>query len=299
MALEIIPGGLQAYNQLKRGTLQHADHLTEDRWAKPNLYELLYPMICTADGQGFFPRGDGGIDWVITRGDHNLVLSHLYDKGNNSYEQLVKEGYFHPDNAEAQAAREAESTVVVDMNQLRLSREGHLEKKMCSLIIRTESGLIETKGEWQVPRQVPNREEQKGMERLGFVAKHLRKMYDAETVETKIRVPSPAYIRELFKKHPESISFWWASSLGGTNLKYDFFPLGRGMSQRYFLRGEREVVTAGGALERGAVSGAQPKVIELTAEQLLAWSRRYIPDAAWDSWRDHVRELIETQAKKT
>jgi len=112
------------------------DQLQEERQDNPALRNNVF---YTADGNGYFLREDGGVDWAITPEADNLVLRHLDDEVDSSYDQLVHNDNFRPDNAEALAAKNAQGTVVVDVSQLRLFRD---DKEFRYLQIRTKDGFI-------------------------------------------------------------------------------------------------------------------------------------------------------------
>ena len=231
MALETVVGSLRAYSQLKKGTFQHADQLQAERQKNP---ELRIQWFYTADGSGYFPRSDGGVDWAITREANNLVLRHLGDEVNSSYKQLVQTGNYRPDNVEALAAKNAEGTVIVDMTKLRLSGN---EKNWRYLQIRTKDGFIQTEDGYQAP----NEEEQKAKTRLGYTLKTLKMMSDSKQkiTETRICVLNPKYVQEEVKNKPESNSLWRVWWLYFFYINSSFNAGGRVVDSSLALRGER------------------------------------------------------------
>lgn len=212
MALETIAGELRAYRRLQKGTFQHVDQLQAERQIKSGLRDLWF---YTADGNGYFVEGKN-VAWAITREADNLVLRHLEDSVDSSYNQLDQNGNYRPDNAEAAAARAAKDTVVIDMGKLRLSGD---EKVSRYLQIRTEDGFVHTESGYKAP----NEEEQKAMTRLGFTPETLKMLRDSDQKigETHAYVLNPDYVRKNVDN--EHNSLWRASYLNDFdgNSKFD------------------------------------------------------------------------------
>ena len=99
MALETIIGDLKAYSKLKPGTFLHADQLTaeqvQDTGMRRQAFYVADGPICSLEGQKRTPT------LFLTREPHNLVLRHLNDKVNSSFDQLTKTGNFRPNTEEA------------------------------------------------------------------------------------------------------------------------------------------------------------------------------------------------------
>lgn len=230
MPLESVIGNLRALSKLGKGTFQHADQLQAERQGNQ---ELRMQHFYTADGNGYFPRRDGGVDWAITREAENLVLRHLDDRFYCSYTQLVRTGNYHSVGAEAIAARNAGGTVVVDMAKLRL--EPGTDNELCYLNVRTEDGFIKTRDGYQAP----NEEELKAMTRLGFTSGTLKMLCESEPkrIGTKISVLDPEYVRKVVKNKPESMSLWRASWLGGFGNNSIFVAYDRDIDKDGRLRG--------------------------------------------------------------
>jgi len=227
MTLETLSGDLRAYSKLEKGTFQHVDQLMAERQEKPELYN---PYFYTADGNGYFLREDGGVDWAITREAQNLILSHLYDKVNSSFDQLVHKSNYRPDNAEALAARDAKDTIVVDMSKLRLSED---DEEWRYLLIRTMDGFIQTEDGYKAP----NDEEQKVMERLGYNSRNLDMLKRAEIAKTKIYMLNPDYATKEIQKDFEHNSLWLASWLDGFYDSSDFLADLHDVDGHFRLRG--------------------------------------------------------------
>lgn len=227
MPLENIVGDLRAYRKLKRGTFQHVDQLQSERQEKPELRKFYF---YTADGNGYFPREDGGVDWAITREADNLVLRHLDDLEDSSYEQLFRNRDYRPDNAEAAAVRAAKDTVVVDMSKLRLYED---DQEFSYVQIRTKDGFILTDEGYQAP----NKEEQKALSRLGFTSETLKILGDSEQriVETRVFLLNPYYVRKNVGR--EHNSLWRASLLYNFSSSSILYASDRFISNHVRLRG--------------------------------------------------------------
>ncbi len=229
MALETIVGNLKAYNQLRNGTFQHVDELQAERI---NNASMRSQWFYTADGNGYFLRDDEGVDWVITREAENLVLRHLYDAVDSSFEQLTQKNNYYPGNVEALVAKSAEGSIVVDLNQLRLSGD---DDEWRYLSIRTSDGFIGTNKGYQAP----NPEEQKAMNRLGCTKQTLDMLKNAKITKTKIYVLSLEYVQNEIKDASEHCSVWRASWLYNFCNDSDFGALNRNIYNRLRLRGVR------------------------------------------------------------
>ena len=119
MALETIIDNLRdGYNQLEPSTFQHADQLTAAQVKDPSLRNQCF---YTADGPLYSVEGKKKTPTLwLTREPYNLVLRHLNDNVNSSYEQLVKTGTFRPGLDEARRAMKAKSTLRIDLSILHL-----------------------------------------------------------------------------------------------------------------------------------------------------------------------------------
>jgi len=82
MNLENVVDNLRnGYSQLEKGSFLGVKDLHEERQSNS---ALCNNWFYTADGQGYFLREDGGVDWTITQEEENLVLRHINDKVNSS-----------------------------------------------------------------------------------------------------------------------------------------------------------------------------------------------------------------------
>lgn len=242
MELDNIVGNLRAYNQLEQGTFRHGDQLMDERQTD---HELRDQWFYTADGNGYFPV-ENDVEWAITREAENLVLRHLDDEVNSSYDQLVQTGNFRPDNAEAQAAKDAEDTIVVKMGKLRLSGDDRkCGREWRYLAIRTKDGFVR-KGKKYVK---PNEEEQKVMDKFGYNSENLEMLHNSiqKITETKIYVPNPDYVRGEVAKDSEHNSLWRASRLNIFSCNSNFYAVDCNVDSRCRLRGVRREVAVGAA----------------------------------------------------
>lgn len=239
MALENVVDNLRdGYSRLEKGSFRQVDQLHKDR---EDDHSLRGSWFYTADGQGYFPREDGGIDWAITPEEANLVLRHIGDKENGSYDQLVQNGNFVPDNAEAEIAKDAEDTVVVDMSQLRSSGN---DSEYRFLSIRTETGSVRTKeGDQQ-----PNEEELKAMVRLGYTSRTLNMLSKNGISETRIYFLNPEYVIGKLEGSDNN-SLWRASWLYNFFYNSNFVAGVCDVGNHISLRGVRRGIAEGDAPE--------------------------------------------------
>lgn len=259
--LEIIVGDLRVSAQLEPGTFRHVDELMNERRtaAGAEQQELRNNWFYAADGHGYFATATD-VEWAITRESDNLVLRHLLDERDSSFDQLVNKVNYRPANEEALAAKMAADTVVVAMSKLRLSGT---EKEWRYLEIRTEDGFINTAEGYQAP----NDEEQKVLQRLGYTAENLAMLSTSnhKIAATRLYVLNPAYIQEEAVKDPEKSSLWRASRLGGFGSGSSFGAKGRSVGNRCRLRGVRRGVEARSAAAPERVVPDAPVVpLEIT-----------------------------------
>ena len=284
MPLENVVDNLRdGYSQLENGSLCQVNKLHEER---RDDYALQNQWFYTADGHGYFLRENGGVDWAITQEEENLVLRHIGDKVNSSYDQLRLKNNFLPDNSEAEAAKGAEGTVVVNMDKLRLSG---IEKEYKFLQIRTEDGFVKVGDEYKHP----NKEEQKAIQRLGYNAK-TRKMLresDHKIAETRICVLNPDYVAGELECYDNN-SLWRASWLNVFNFNSDFYANDRNINGNFRLRG---VYREASVSEPSAPAGADAqKLVTLPSmEQVLATSRQYVPECGWTAFQANLGKLYK------
>lgn len=120
------------YNQLVPGTFFHADELMAEQveyymggqyWTETRAHGInsLIDHFYVADGPLYSLEGKKKTPTLwLTRESSNLVLRHLNDKVNSSYEQFVKNDNFRPDPEEARTAMKAKDTLRIDLTKLHL-----------------------------------------------------------------------------------------------------------------------------------------------------------------------------------
>src|SRR3989338_6039667 len=116
MTLENVTGNLLAYKKLVPGTFQHVDQLTTERRTN---HGLRNEWFYTADGE-LYTVQEGKHLWVITREPQNLVLKNI----DEAYWQLTGQGNYFPDTEAAQTSLKHKDSVVIDLKELKLVRDG-------------------------------------------------------------------------------------------------------------------------------------------------------------------------------
>lgn len=287
MTLETMTDNLRdGYNRL--GTIQHVDQLMDER---QNNVGLRGQSFYTADGQGYFVsvvKDKNVVEWAITREGNNLVRRHLNDAVNSSYDQLRQTGNYRPANSEALAAKQAQDTVVVRMDKLRLSGDN---TECCYLSIRTADGFIETADGYQRP----TREEKKVMDRLEYTSRYLEILNAANIGNTKIFALNPAYVRQEIETDPEHNSLWRASWLLSFNRNSYFNANVRDVDCRGGLRGVRQVVRGADAPKNRGVPSAPSETRSPTMEDVLKASLPFVATVVWSSFREEINRLYERQ----
>ncbi|MBS3124300.1 hypothetical protein J4437_06765 [Candidatus Woesearchaeota archaeon] len=124
--LETIIGNLRAYSQLEPGTLLHADELMAQQVLNPALREQAYYVadfaLYTLEGTGKKKTPTLWLARYTAQEPNNLILNHLDDAVNSSFEQLTQTHNYRPSLHEAQKVMEAQSTLKIDLTQLRLKK---------------------------------------------------------------------------------------------------------------------------------------------------------------------------------
>ena len=139
MTLETITGELRAVAQLEPGTFQHWAELSADQIKEPSLrsrafYVADYPQYHSEGGRQFLALARHTVERP-----HNLVLVHLFDQENSSYDQLIQTSNFRPNPDEARAVLDATDTLNVDLADLHLSRN---DPTWRFLTVRTAVGFV-------------------------------------------------------------------------------------------------------------------------------------------------------------
>src|SRR3989338_2487334 len=106
------------YKQLQPGTMLHANQLMA---AQVRDASLRTQGFYVADGPLYSLEGKKKTPTLwLTREKDNLVLRHLDDKVNSSYDKLIDTDNFRPDMEEAQKAMRAKDTLRIDLTKLDL-----------------------------------------------------------------------------------------------------------------------------------------------------------------------------------
>ncbi len=230
MALETIVDNLRdGYKQLKRGTFLHADQLMAAQVRDARLREQWFYV---ADGPLYSLEGEKKTPtlWLMREPD-NLVLRHLNDAVNSSYDQLVSTGNFRPGPKEARQAMKAKGTLRIDLTKLRLKGD---EREWRYLKIPTGYDAL-------------NAEERKLAKRFYGQGEAfdtaMRTLYDAGISATKVCVLTPAYVQKEAKKGPVGR----AAGRFYFSLDADSDASVRDVDDYYGLLGVRRVVAPAGA----------------------------------------------------
>jgi len=81
--IETIQGDLRAYAQLEPDTFQTARQVNQDRMTNHSLCNVLFH---TADGNAYQAQKGSSVLWGITSEKSNLILTHLFDTENSSFD---------------------------------------------------------------------------------------------------------------------------------------------------------------------------------------------------------------------
>ncbi|PIN73420.1 hypothetical protein COV20_04290 [Candidatus Woesearchaeota archaeon CG10_big_fil_rev_8_21_14_0_10_45_16] len=274
--LEDITGTLLDYNKLGPGTFCHVDELTQHRLVdKGSRGSMFY----TADGHGYLRRENDNVEWIITRQPENLVLRHLYGPENNSFGQLIQTHNFRPAVEEAEAARNAASSVVIPLKNLRLSGDG---AEYRSLVIRTADGYIATADGFQEA----NEDEHRAIDRLGFTPEYLQLLRDSNIKETRILVLHPDYVRENTQRGQ---SLWRASLLGNFDSS-SFSAGGYDVYSHDRLRGVRQGEALSAAPKISDVPPAPSEINEEQFQAILTANRNITSPQDWPKLEAELRK---------
>lgn len=239
--IETITGDLKAVARLVPKTLQHWDELSRDQTADPSLGEQAYWV-------GDYPQYDRKTSepmLYLARLPHNLVIQHLFDKENSSWEQLLdgRKGYFfRPAQDEAQAVVEAADTLPVPLRALRLQGT---DGQYRFLQVRTEDGLVNTSPDPENPRYERSiTEEQQLIERAGYTLPFLKTLQNSrwEISATNIYVLNPDFASGVTAEGPVGRAAWRSYFIFGA----DSIAYVRNVSVHIGLRGVRQVIVPKG-----------------------------------------------------
>ncbi len=266
--LETITGDLRAYAQLVPGTFLHADQLTTERRTNTELRNRWY---YTADGPLYSLEGANQTPTLfLTRESDNLVLRHLNDKVNSSYEQLKDTKNYRPGAGEARQSMGAKDTLQIDLTKLRLRGDD------------TEWRYLEIDTQKYKKLKV---EERKLAERYfgqdtSFTA-NMRMLKEAGIDATKIFVLNPEYVQREAQTGPVGRASW----LYGFNYISILVAYGRGVSSGSRVRGVRREASVSEPVEgvRPQGAGAQKLSVPDCYQIILAQ-----PDEALRAMNDHT-----------
>lgn len=238
--LDTIFGDLRAVAQLEPGTFQHWDELSRDQIQDAGLrrnsfYVADFPLYTAVGGKPTL-----GLARHTAEHPHNLVLAHLFDKENSSFDQLINTGNFRPDPDEARAVLEASDTLKVTLSDVHLSGNDDTYR---FLSIRTSDGFIKADNKYQRPNEV----EREVLHRVGYTSDFLGVLNSKShnISETRLYVLNPDYVQKEVQKGPVGRAAWryLFYNLADSNANY------RNVinSNSNGLRGVRRVVAAGDA----------------------------------------------------
>ncbi len=190
MTIKTIIGDLRAVAQLEAGTLQHWDELSRDQIADASLrgrgfYVADFPLYTVRKGKPVV-----ALARHTKEHPHNLVLVHLFDEQNSSYDQLIQTGNFRPNPDEAQAVLDAADTLQMEMSGLRLSGDDPVYR---FLRVRAEDGFV---GIGEDRYQHPNEVEQALIQRVGYTREFLDVLRSEphNIGETRVYLLNPDYV---------------------------------------------------------------------------------------------------------
>ena len=192
MTIETIRGNLRAVARLVPGTFQDFDELSVDQVADPTLlreafYVSTFPLYTARDGVPVF-----ALARHTKEHPNNLVLNHLFDKENSSWNQLLDErtGHnFSPDPEEARAVLGATDTLQAKYSDVRLSGT---DKVYRFLGIRTADGFVRVGDDYEPPRDI----EQAVIQRVGYTEEFLMTLRrEHPTIsETQLYLLTPDFV---------------------------------------------------------------------------------------------------------
>src|SRR3989344_1261809 len=241
MSIESIAGNLkEAYAQIQPGTMRTAPQIQAERRTDRSMQNQFFwtpegPTYALLD-QDRNITPDGTPSLAITNEQNNLVFRHLDDKVDSSYDQLVRTHNYRPNRDEAQGVIKADTTVVIDLTQLRL---GGKDNEWRYLEISTS------------PEEYSklNTEERKlaSVYHGNMVAdasgqsefdKSMTMLREGGIQTTRVYVLNPKYVSKEASKNPVSRASW-LNGFGGSS---DAGAAGRDVNDDGRVRGVRLVV---------------------------------------------------------
>lgn len=259
-----IKGDLRAVSQLVPGSFQHWDELSADRITDPSLrdqrfYTADYPQYHSEQGEQYL-----ALARHTRESPNNLVLRHLFDKNDGSYDQLVQTGSFRPDPEEARAVLEAADTLKTKLSALRLSIVYSTPRSTyVYLSVRTSDGRVRSDRKYLAPNEV----EKALLERVGITEGFLAALQEEpyRVSETRLYFLNPGYVAEQTRN-----GFVGQTSQLCSFICYSHFNAdGRNVSGHNALRGVRKIAE-GGAPENEVPQAPQEITLEVCYKTLAA-----------------------------
>ncbi len=278
MALETIVGDLRAYSELEPGTFLHGDQLTAEQVQDTSLKRRVFYV---ADGPLYSLEGKKRAPTLfLTREPDNLVLRHLNDEVNSSFDQLVKTGNFRPSTEEARKAMEAKDTLRIDLTKLRLKGDS------------AEWGYVEIS---TTNYDRLNAEERKLAERFygqgtAFVAA-MKALQEDAISSTRVFVLNPDYVRKEAVAGNVARAAWRDNFGGGAYSD----AVVRYVSYRGGLRGVRRASEASRKAPEGRAAQKEgtATLVAPSFEQVLAYSAGFVPESARGQYEAGLRKLFK------
>ena len=291
--LEVITGDLRAYAQLVPGTFQHWDELSAAQINDASLrtqgfYVADYPQYHLEKGKPLL-----ALARHTKTHPNNLVLNHLFDSKNSSYEQLVNNNNFFPDLDEARAILQAADTLITGLRDLRLSGT---ETEYRYLAICTADGYVKVGDRYHRPTGI----EQELILRAGYTEQFLDVLKNEYNIsETKLYVLAPDYVVNVAGEKFVGRAAW----RGDFGIIANSLAIDHGIGSHGGLFGVRrgasvsEPGVAVGDASENIISPSVPSVPSetrfLTVEEVLVLSKPYIPSSCWSQWQEDLQKKFK------
>lgn len=211
--------------RLEPYSLIHADELMAEQVRNKSLRK---GGFCVADFPLYSLENGVPTIWLARHTceePNNLVIRHLFDNKNSSYNQIIKSGNFRPEIKEAREVMSADSTLKIDMTKLRLTMISNLDHDWycLKLVINEKKVRLDLYDSWTVlysgelphPRYVAlNDEEQALVERFygsgDDFAKSIEMLRTERVNKTHIFVLDKYSVTEKCRKGPIGSVVWCA-----------------------------------------------------------------------------------------
>ncbi len=227
MSLDTIFGNLKAYNQFEPFSLLHADQLTAEQVNNPSLRTIAFYVadfsLYTVEEEQKKPTL-----WLArhtAEEPHNLVLRHLDDEKNSSFNQLVKTGNYNPTPEEVQEVMSANGTLRIELTQLTL--KGYDKEWRYLEISTTHYDSLNAEDRLLAERFYGQGD--------NFIAA-MKMLKDAHIDKTRVYVFSPEYVAKGASESPVGRAAWRRS--------FDYYAISgavvHDIGSLYALRGVRK-----------------------------------------------------------